>query len=70
MSSDWPADGALLVPLQNQVTRATLLAAPRESVAASATPAGLRLQLPTRAPDPIASVIRLELDGEPRMVAP
>jgi alpha-L-fucosidase len=66
----WPADGTLLVPLANKATRATLLAAPREKLAVSSTPGGLRLQLPARAPDPIASVIRLELDGDPRVIAP
>ncbi|MBI5692109.1 MAG: alpha-L-fucosidase [Verrucomicrobia bacterium] len=67
---NWPADGTLLVPLANKATRATLLAAPREKLAVSSTPGGLRLQLPARAPDPIASVIRLELDGDPRVIAP
>ena len=67
---DWPVGGILAIPLQNQVRSVKLLAAPNAKITASATPAGLRLQLPARTPDPIATVIRLELDGDPRVIAP
>lgn len=65
---NWPADGTLLVPVQNQVRSAKLLASPGAKIVANPTSQGVRLQLPSRAPDTIASVIALELDGAPRVV--
>jgi alpha-L-fucosidase len=67
---NWPADGRLVVPLQNKVTRATLLAQPATKVAVSASPTGVRLQLPSAAPDAIATVIALQFEGEPRVTKP
>jgi alpha-L-fucosidase len=66
----WPADGKLLVPLQNKITQASLLAQPGTKVAVSSGPAGATLQLPSAAPDPIASVIALQIQGEPRTSTP
>lgn len=63
----WPADGTLRVPLQNNVTQVRLLAHPRESVAVVASPEGIRLQLPAAAPDPIATVVALQIAGEPQV---
>jgi alpha-L-fucosidase len=60
---DWPADGELLVPgLGNEVRGATLLAggAPIE---AARNEEGVVLSLPAEAPDPIASVLKLEVSG-------
>jgi alpha-L-fucosidase len=67
---NWPADGTLVVPLQNKIGSAKLLAAPDVKVAATASPAGVRLQLPARAPDAIATVIALQIEGEPLVIAP
>ncbi|MBI5771987.1 MAG: alpha-L-fucosidase [Verrucomicrobia bacterium] len=67
---NWPADGQLLIPLQNQVTSAKLLAAPSATLKVITSPEGLRLQLPATAPDAIASVIALQLDSDPRVIAP
>lgn len=66
---NWPADGTLLVPVQNGVRRAKLLADGKATVVAAPGAEGLRLRLPATAPDAIASVIALELDGAPRVTA-
>jgi alpha-L-fucosidase len=66
---NWPADGSLLVPLKNKVGRATLLAQPGEKISTTTSPEGVRLKLPPRAPDAIATVIALQIDGEPRVMA-
>jgi alpha-L-fucosidase len=64
----WPKDGVVTIPVANTATKAALLADPAAKVTAEATPAGLRLSLPLQAPDPIASVIALELSGEPQVL--
>ncbi len=66
---NWPPDGVLVVPLQNRVVEARLLGSPTRL---EATPGGdaVRLRLPVTAPNPIASVIALQIDGEPQVAAP
>ncbi len=60
---DWPDDGRLLVPgLKNEVNSARLLATGQPIKTQSAAD-GVVLSLPTTAPDPIASVIALEVKG-------
>jgi alpha-L-fucosidase len=63
----WPADGKLKVPLENAVQQATLLG-PKggQAVKTVREPGRLVLQLPATAPDPVASVIAIKLDGPPR----
>ncbi len=62
----WPADGRLRVAgLRNLVHRARLLADPARPVKAVREGPDVVLELPGEAPDEIASVIALELDGEP-----
>ena len=61
---DWPADRKLSVPMRNRVTRATLLAAPDTRLKFSRSRAGFVLELPQQAPDAIASVIALDVDGK------
>ena len=64
---DWPKDGKLLVPgLENEVTSARLLIG-GEKLTFEKTESGVVLDLPVEAPDPIASVITLEVPGEPRV---
>jgi alpha-L-fucosidase len=64
---DWPANRTLTVPgLMTRATAARLLAG-AVPLEATTTEAGLVLKLPARAPDPIASVIAVELDGAPRV---
>lgn len=61
---DWPADGKLLVPgLKNPVTKARLLAG-GTILKTETTPDGLVISIPHTAPDPIASVILLEVSGK------
>ncbi|MCU0791729.1 MAG: alpha-L-fucosidase [Opitutaceae bacterium] len=60
---DWPADGRLLVPVENTTASAVLLAAPDLLIPVSRAKEGLWLSLPAAMPDPSATVIRLSLDG-------
>jgi alpha-L-fucosidase len=58
---NWPSDGRLQVPSWGStVKRAYLLANPKHGLKFAIDSAGVTLQLPTTAPDPIASVIVLE----------
>jgi hypothetical protein len=67
---NWPQNSRLLlVPLANAPEKARLLAT-GENLEAEAGEHGITIQLPTTgAPDKIASVIALELDGEARAIA-
>ncbi|MDI6447763.1 alpha-L-fucosidase [Anaerobaca lacustris] len=58
----WPADGQLSIPLKGQrVAKAYLLAdAGRTALKTQTTSDGVTIQLPSRAPDAIASVIAIE----------
>jgi len=61
---NWPQNRRLELPgLTNPVVGARLLAAPEAAVRASATEAGIVLMLPEKAPDPIDSVVRLDVRG-------
>ena len=64
---DWPADGQLLVPgLTTDVTNAYLLAdTQRAPLEVSRTPDAVQVALPLAAPDLIASVVVLEIEGTP-----
>jgi alpha-L-fucosidase len=68
---DWPKDGKLKIPgLKNKIEKAFLLADPnKESLAASQLLDGVAITLPADAPDKIASVVVLEIQG-PANVAP
>lgn len=60
---EWPADGKLVVPgLSNKVVSAKLLANGVKLRTLPAT-AGLTISLPAKAPDTIASVIKVEVKG-------
>ena len=61
---DWPADGRLTVPFTGSVLSASLLANLASSVKAVAGPDGVHLELPAQAPDPVASVVVLQVTGE------
>jgi alpha-L-fucosidase len=65
---DWPADGVLRVPVAARVTGARLLADAGQTLTTDASNAGVTVHVPATAPDPVASVIALEIDGEPRAV--
>ncbi|MBI4556907.1 MAG: alpha-L-fucosidase [Candidatus Hydrogenedentes bacterium] len=67
---DWPADSKLVVPgLQNDVKNAYLLAdAAHAALKSSRADDGVVVQVPTQAPNPIASVVVLEIAGKPDVV--
>ncbi|MFN7936313.1 MAG: alpha-L-fucosidase [Bryobacteraceae bacterium] len=66
----WPRDGRLRVPgLKNLVQSARLLADGKTNLRTSRDGADLIVELPAGAPDEVASVIALTLDGTPQ-VAP
>ena len=67
---EWPKNGELLVPgLENEVKSAALLAN-GESLKFEKTPAGVQLHVPEKALDPNATVIQLEILGEPKVTTP
>ncbi len=60
---DWPADGKLVLPgLRSKIKSATVLAT-RQKAKAGTTEDGGLLELPGTAPDPIVSVVKLEIAG-------
>lgn len=60
---DWPADGKLIVPgFHNEVNRAVLLASSKK-LTTSIDKDQLVITLPARAPDTIATVIKVEVKG-------
>ena len=61
---NWPKEGKLLLPLPNKVLTAKLLANPGESLKTVVTAEGVEIRLPAAAPDAIASVIALDIEGE------
>ena len=61
----WPAGSIELPAIKDKVKKATLLAAPGTEVTFRQTDAGVTLTLPAQAPDPVATVMRLDLDASP-----
>lgn len=58
---DWPSDGKLAVPgFGKDVKKAYLLAAPKQQIQFISGADGISIELPAKAPDPIATVIVLE----------
>ncbi len=68
---DWPKDGGLTVPgLKNKVKQAYMLADAEENARAqllevAQSDDGVTIKLPAAAPDKIASVVVLEIEGKP-----
>ena len=67
---DWPADKTLAVPLRTKPTKAYLLAAHNVPLEVTEATDGMTIALPDAAPDAVASVIVLEVEGKPDVVAP
>jgi alpha-L-fucosidase len=66
---NWPEDRMLQVPLRNVVARAWLLADERNPlVVADAGERGAVVMLPAQMPDEDATVIALEIEGEPEPI--
>jgi len=58
---NWPANGTLSVPgYTDQVTRAYLMVEPKATLTTATSADGLRIHVPSAAPDPVATVIVLE----------
>lgn len=62
---DWPRDGKLHLPgIQNSIVSAVLVGGESEvAIDTQASGSWITLSLPSAAPDPIASIIRLRTDG-------
>lgn len=65
----WPQDRILTIPAANKVERAYLLAdAQRKPLAVASSAAGITITLPAAAPDPIVSVVAVEIAGQPQIL--
>jgi len=65
---NWPRERSLLLPgLKNKVTSAYMLADQAQAVQADAVVNGVTLKLPAIAPDPRATVVVVEIEGEPKV---
>jgi len=62
---DWPKDGKLRVPLKNDAKSAWLLSDPSKKLTVTREPERLVISLPASAPDPVDSVVVLDLAGPP-----
>jgi len=66
---NWPASGGLTIPIANKVTKAYLLSAPDKALETTTKDDSVTVVLPGTAPDPIASVVVLEVEGEVQTAA-
>jgi alpha-L-fucosidase len=60
----WPDNGSILVPADNRLKHAWLLGSPDQPLATRTTGNGIEITVPKDAPDPVASVIAIEIEGE------
>jgi alpha-L-fucosidase len=67
----WPTDGRLVVPgLKNKVRKSHLLAdCGRTALAVTGGPDGQIITIPKQATDPIDTVVVLDIEGTPNVVA-
>jgi alpha-L-fucosidase len=63
---NWPKNRKLILPLTTPVNRAYLLIDPSTVLACTTFDGSTEIALPATAPDPIASVIAIECQGEPK----
>ena len=59
----WPSTGELTVPFNGKATRAYFLSDPKKSLGLTQAERGLQINVPAEAPDPIASVVVLEVQN-------
>ncbi|MCF7974486.1 MAG: alpha-L-fucosidase, partial [Phycisphaerae bacterium] len=65
---DWPKDGKLTIPaLSNTLRRASLLAQPETALTVSTVGTTWTLEVPTAPLDPIATVIAVDVNGQPAL---
>jgi alpha-L-fucosidase len=60
---DWPATGALTVPAFGGTIKSATLLASRASLKTSSSADGFTIHVPSQAPDPIATVVTLDIGG-------
>lgn len=66
---EWPKDGKLVIPgLLSKVKSATVLGV--GAAAAEAKGGNVEIAVPSAAPDPIVTVVAVEIEGEPNIVGP
>ena len=66
---DWPDSGKLTIPaLSNKPTGASLVPTPETKLNLDVTGAQWTIELPAAAPDPIATVIKIDVEGMPKLV--
>ncbi len=59
----WPDDGKLFIPVDNTVTECSLLAKPKRKFKTESNVEGTTVHLTGKAPDPVCSVVKLDLEG-------
>lgn len=62
---EWPVNGQLIVPLENKVVKAYMLANPKEVLKTSSANGHLVISVPAKASDDVATVIAVQIAGEP-----
>jgi alpha-L-fucosidase len=62
---NWPKEGKLMVPIGNKIKKAYLLADGTTSLNVKAGKGNSMIQLPNYAPDKMASVVAIQIEGEP-----
>jgi len=64
---DWPTNGKLEVPLENAVTKAYMLENPKQLLKTSSENGHLIINVPAKASNEIATVIVIQIKGEPKV---
>jgi alpha-L-fucosidase len=64
----WPADGKLVVPIKNKISKAWVLASPDTNLTATTAGNGVTIEVPRAAPDQVASVVAIDLEGTPEVL--
>ena len=68
---DWPENGQLVLPgIFNKAKKAFLLASPKKNLGVSRLEDALIIDLPAEAPDPINTVVVLDIKGKPDVSVP
>ncbi len=65
---DWPKDGKLIVPMDNKIKSAVLLANPTAKLKITNIKGQIIIQLPAYSPDKNASVVAVDFEGEPNVL--
>jgi alpha-L-fucosidase len=65
---DWPKDGKLIVPMDNKIKSAVLLANPTAKLKITKIKGQIMIQLPAYAPDKNASVVAVDFEGAPNVL--